>query len=193
MYYQDAWRTARAANRPLANRLGFQYAQLSGAYALLQVVVSMSTAAAYQGSLVTLLHANDPAAGVVPLEFVLPPVLTGIISCLIGGILSLIISYYVARNTAQTTRDAGLGQRAGVIASAMGSVAWLGFSIIGALLSGTDGFIYTVDGFSNVATVTQMLSAVFIVAVRALVIGAFTLLPAYLVATMGAGVGKSRP
>ena len=192
MYYQDAWRTARVANRPLANHLGLHYSQLSGAYALMQVVISMSTAAAYQGSLVTLLHANDPVAGVVPVEFVLPPVLTGILSCLVGGIFSLIISYYVARNTAHQTRDAGLGQRAGLIASVMGSVAWLGCSIIGALLTGTDGFIFSVDGFSHVATTTQMLGAVFIVVVRAVAIGTFTLLPAYLVATMGAGVGKSR-
>lgn len=193
MYYQDAWRAARMANRPLANRIGLHYSLLSGAYALLQITVSMNTAGSYQASLVALLKAASPTGGIVPIEFLIPPLAVSVVSCLLGGIISLIVSYYAALNTARATRDTGLGQRAGLITSAMGSLTWLVLGILGALLTGTDGFSFTVDGFSNVSQASQLATIVLIVAVRAILLGAITLLFAFFFATLGAGVGKSRP
>jgi hypothetical protein len=193
MYYQDAWRMTRAAQRPVATLLGLRYSLLSGAFALLQVVISQSTSAAYQPTLITLLHVNDPGAGIVPPTFILPPVIVGAVSCLLVGIISVVISYYAAHTTAQETHDIGLGQRAGIIASLLGSLAWLVFSVVGTLWSKTDGFFLTADPFSATPVNSQLVGLTLFVAARAVILGAFSLLFAFLAASLGAQVGKSRP
>ncbi len=192
MYYQFAWQTLRAQNRPIANQLGWRYGLLNGAYGLLQVAIAGSTAAAYSGSLVTLLHANDTGAGVVPLDGILPPALVAVISCLVGGIFSLGISYYAARNTAKLTGDVGLGQRAGMVAALLGVGFWTVLGILSALLTSTDGAFLTIDPFSHTGYGTQLIGIIFVVVVRALIIGGLSLLLAFLFATLGANAGKNR-
>jgi hypothetical protein len=191
MYYQFAWQTQRAQNRPIANQIGLRYALLNGAYGLLQVAISFSTAAAYSGSLVTLLHANDDGAGVVPLEGVLPPALIAIISCLVGGTIALIISYYAARNTARLTGDVGLGQRAGMLAALLGMGIWAALATFGTLFTATDGAFLTVDPFSSTGYGTQIGGIMFVVLVRAIILGGLSLLFAFLLATLGANAGKN--
>jgi hypothetical protein len=192
MYYQYAVQSARAQNRPLANNMGLRYGLLNGLYGLLQVVISCSTAAAYSGALVTLLHVNDPGAGVVPVEGVLPPAIVAVASCLVIGCVSLSISYYAARNTARLTGDVGLGQRAGVTAALVGAGIWLLLGSMGALLTGTDGAFLTVDPFSSRGYGSQLVGILFLVIVRAVILGGFSLLPAFLFATLGASAGKNQ-
>jgi len=192
LYYQDAWRMNRVAQRPVADQVGRNYGLLAAAVALVQVFVSNTTAANYQGPLITLQHANDTYAGAVPLETIIPPALMGALSAIIFGIFGLIISYFAASNAAHATRDAALGQRAGIITALLGAFAWLVFSVLGAFIGGNDGFILVVDPFSTTSAFSQMLGIAGIAAVRALLVGGLSLLPAWFLATIASQVGKDK-
>lgn len=193
LYYQDAWRMARAANRPLATQIGLRYGLLAATFALVQVIVSNTTTANYQGPLIALQQLNNPVAGTVPLDALLPPLIVGALSALIGGILMLVISYLAASTTAHLTRDAGLGQRAALITAAISGVAWTLLGGLGALIGGTDGFFLVVNPFSTQSLPSQVAGIAFIAVARGAIIGAFTLLPAWFFGTLGAQAGLGRP
>jgi hypothetical protein len=192
LYFQDAWRVARAANRPLANQVGLHYGLLAAVFALVQVIVSNTTTANYQGPLIALQQANNPAAGATPIETLLPPLIVGALSAIIGGFLMLIFSALAAATTAHLTRDAGLGQRAALITAAVSGITWTIFGGIGAVIGGTDGFFLVVNPFSTQSIASQVSGIALIAVARGAVIGALSLLPAWFCGTLGAQAGMAR-
>ncbi len=182
----------RAAQRPIADQVGRAYGIMAGALSLVQVFVSNSTAANYQGPLIALQHINDTYAGAVPLETVLPPVLVGALSTIIFGIFNLVIVYLAALRAAHATRDAALGRRAAITTALLGVLAWAIFSLLGAFIGGNDGFVLVVDPFSSTPALSQMIGIAAIAAVRALILGALSLLPAWFLGAIAAQVGKDK-
>lgn len=193
-FYQAPVQLSRAANRPIANQVGTRFAQMSASFALAQVVVSMTTSAAHQGTLSALANLDpDPSrSAYVPLDSLLPVVLTSLISLLVFGFINLFVSFFAARETAQRTGDPALGQRAGIITALIGTGAWVGLSIVGALISGTDGTLLTTTFFSNTSMLTQAIVIASITGLRAIILGGLFLLPAWLFSNLGAQNGAKR-
>jgi hypothetical protein len=192
LYYQAAVREARATNRPTANQIGWSFGILNAVVAFAQIVVSNTTAANYSGPLVALQSISNQYSGAIPIEMLVPPLVVSVVSALIGGIISLVFAFLAAKRTAHATRDAALGQRAAVIASLVGTLAWAILGAIGPITSGTDGFVLAVDTFSSTPVGTQVSGMIMLAVARALVIGGLTLPQAWLVSVLGAQVGKDQ-
>jgi hypothetical protein len=191
-YHKQAELATRARNRPLATRYGQGYGVQAAVYAMAQVVVATTVAAGHQGALIALLHVSDPTSGIVFSQAVWYPIITSIASCLIFGIVSMVISYYAAFQAAHATRNSALGRRAGIIAQLLGTAAWGVFGLIGAFVSGTDGFLLTTNPFQPSAIPSQMEGIVLLVIARTLVIGGLGFLPALFFLNIGAQEGRSR-
>lgn len=192
MLSSDSYHLGRIANRPIANRLGRRYGLLNAAFALAQVVVSTSTAVAHQGSLVALQRLSDPNAGMPLFDQMISPVLIGIGSCSVAGIIGVIASFLAARDTSRLTGDWGLGQRAGIIASAFGALAWLVFGVVAALLVGTDGALLVIDPFSALPVLHQAGVIAIVVVIRDCILSGIMLVIALLSSVIGASAGEQK-
>ncbi len=190
-YHKQAELATRAANRPLATRYGQGYGLMTAVYAGAQVVVSSTVAAAHQDELITLQHISDPVSGIVFVSTVWYPIVTSIASCLIFGVISIIISYYAAFQAARVTRSDALGRRAGIMAQLIGTAAWGVFGVVGAIASGTDGFLLSTNPFQPAGMPAQMEGIVFVALARTLVIGGLGFLPALFFLNIGAQEGRS--
>jgi len=180
----------RIAARAYATRVGQQYGILAAAIAFVQVLISASTAQAHQVDLMVVLHsAQQKFSTSIDTVGVLTPMLIGMLSCVVGGIFSLTISYYAARDAARYSHELSTGRRAGVIASLLGSAAWLVLSVAAVFLTGTDGFLISYDRLSHFSIPQQAAGIALIVALRAIIIGLVTLLFVPLVANNGARKG----
>jgi hypothetical protein len=177
--------------RRYATEIGRRYGLLSAAIALGQVAISATTAYAHKSDIIIFLFESQHVTSVVlEPEIILAPFFAGLLSCVIGGIFSLMVSYYAARETAQFNRDTKSGRRAGLIASLIGSATWLGLSVIAAVLTGTDGALIAVDPHSAMSVASQEIGIIVLVALRAIILGGFILLFVPFFSTRGANKGK---
>jgi hypothetical protein len=125
-------------------------------------------------------------------SLIIAPLLTSIITCLIGGVLNLAAGYYAGREAAQLAQSIDAGRRAGIIVALIGSATWMGASIIAAFLTGTDSTLISIDPLDSTGIVQQDLGIVLIVAVRALICIGFSMIFVSQCATMGAEKGMPR-
>lgn len=196
--------TAVATPRQTANRIGRRFGLLGGALALAQVVVSTTTSAAHQAALVVIDHQapilwnyvlTGTLTGVVGVpqpETLAAPIAVGCTSGCLGGVGALLVAFFAARAGGQATDRPALGRRAGMVAAALGALWWLGLSVASAALSGTDGFLASVDPLSATPLWQQTLGVVWLAGLRALVAGLLGLPIALLAAEVGARSGVAR-
>lgn len=117
---------------------------LSGLFALLQVLVSVSAVLANQGAIAALQHsASPPYLGTIPSD------LNGVVivlvatygSALLGGLLMIGFAWYAGRLTALSLDRRVAGGTAGFWVALWSGVIWLIVSLVAALLTHADGTV----------------------------------------------------
>ncbi|HEX6543211.1 MAG TPA: hypothetical protein VF040_15755 [Ktedonobacterales bacterium] len=170
-------------NRPAVQSIGWNLGILSGLFAVLQVMISTSSARANIASIESMRLSLDrlQTGGGNPVPLVgslLPVVLVTYTSIVVTGVVSLILSWYAGRLTAyvQGRRDGGAG--AGFRVALLSGSIWIVFSVIVSLTLHADGTITGVltstrDGSSLPAQLTGLLVQEIVLAGIGLGLGAW--------------------
>jgi hypothetical protein len=130
-----------AAGLPPVWRYGLLFGGLSGLFAVLQLVVSETSAVenrfAYSSAYYGVQNqALDPT---VIVRWLGPVLTASYTSCLIAFGLSMWLCWHAGRATAEATGRRTLGALAGMLASGVGSLIWIVASVAAVLLVHTDG------------------------------------------------------
>lgn len=199
-----AYAALRAAARRAANAIAGRYSLLGAALGATQIIVASTTAAAHQPALavasrqareiwaILTTGATGGLTGMPQPDTVAAPIFVALLSALAAGIATLAVAYYAGREAGLRTALVALGRRAGLLAALYSGLWWAGLSVIGALLSGTDGFVLAVDPLNPTPLWHQTALIALLAGARAIILAALGLPLALLWAHLGSRVGARR-
>ncbi len=166
---------------------------------LMQVVVTQTTAVAARGPLVTLVNEilslvnlSDLGNGLSPVPQLLRPILVGVVSVLLCGILSLTTAVIATFEIARVTGDAPLGVQSGLRVAWLSGISWIVLSTLATVVVRTDGIFLAVDPYFTLGIFTQSLLLGVFVFIRTLLCWGISSLAMVILASLFAEAGAAR-
>jgi hypothetical protein len=172
--------------RPYATEIGLRYALATGLIGFLQIFISFATVKVYEQDIVIvnrqfkalIQYSKDGnyGLGIPQPELLIAPIGIAILTCLIGGIASLIMSRYASRETMISTQSVQLARRSGMVNILVGGLIWLGIAVVLSLIIGYDGAMSVPDTRDSVPFLAQHIGAATLVLIRGLPLWGISLL-----------------